>query len=827
MTEKTAEERLREELEGKLSEAPQKDEAKVSEPVRKPVKPRLKRSRASSRNPEKPVSIGQRVDSFMEDFERRIAESLNAENVFSAVRLGDDKKPVERTSAETGLLHGADSGEEAKKAVVKSARHRRKKAEESAVSPTPDNTENDILGLATIEASEPEAAPEASQLIPEPEPEAAPEASQLLPDTDIDIDSDSLDDDSANNIPVEIINESDQEIDEDFPDIPVIDAQEISESSDSPEENTFPDIPIISPDSDALNDDFADFANFDDDIHKSSEEPQESSPAPENNSDFPPLADVVVNVDADLPQISSENQANSSDENSPEDFDPESTAAPVTVIMPESTKTAEDKLMANIAEAMTGNPLTLDKPDPSEPYRLPENLLNPQNDPNFSQQSAEGKLIADISQAISESPIDTAQNQANQNFEEDISPFDEMPLPEPIQTPDFDDNYEQNDDANENEEEGDDFDEPFLPDFSAETEQHEQQPQENTLLAEDFDSFSIPDDEDSSADTKPAEDEYTEDFSELPVAEDDTAIEDDMPDFSELPDISLLNEPEKDSDTVDLEETSEAESEIESYPEIETPPEAEPEPESAPEPDPEPQPTTAEQRLVQELADFQNHDISIDPEPEQPMLDEQDILQEQQAPQTSEDDSGEDFNFMSSWGDAASTMNYGDDEPDSQEQDTESQEQNTFAQTEQSAPSVEPEERITHEPLNIHKPQTSQERFELPHPEVQNAALSPVWKTILQAVLGMLILAGLFSLFRLHQLTDTITGMMLYGNTPVNSSQSYDYAVDLIPDEEISSRMRLRGIEGWKIVGSRRTQDTSTGRYGYEFIFMRQKTSNH
>ena len=68
--------------------------------------------------------------------------------------------------------------------------------------------------------------------------------------------------------------------------------------------------------------------------------------------------------------------------------------------------------------------------------------------------------------------------------------------------------------------------------------------------------------------------------------------------------------------------------------------------------------------------------------------------------------------------------------------------------------------------------------------------------------------------------------MMLYGNTPVTSAQTYDYAVDLIPDEEIPSRMRLRGIEGWKIVGSRRTQDTATGRYGYEFIFMRQKPSN-
>lgn len=844
MSEKTAEEKLREELEGRLPEAPHEKTAVVSEPVRKPVKPRAMRSRAAGSKIEKLVNVGQRVDSFMEDFERRIAESLNAENVFSAGRSGNARRTAEESSAELGLEKTGNSEPE-KRAAVKTAKRRRRQSEDAAQAAKPEKIERDILGLAAIAeapevkqesnttvelenvtetvqpVSEPEALPEKAQ--PVPEPEAIPEAVQPIPDTDIDSDSlsDSLDDDSSNDIPVEIIDESDQEIDDEFPDIPVIDAQEIAESSNNHEENTFPDIPVISSESEELDDDFADFMNFDDNIQESSEEPEGTAPAPENHSDFPPFADVVVNIDADLPQISSENQENSSDENSTEAHDPESTAAPVIVAMPESTKTAEDKLMANIAEAMTGSPLTLDKPDPSEPYRLPENLLNPQNDPDFSPQSAEEKLIADISQAISESPIETAQNQANQNFEEDISPFDEMPLPEPIQTPDFDDNYEQNDDANENEEEGDDFDEPFLPDFSAETEQHEQQPQENTLLAEDFDPFSIPDDEDSSADTKPAEDEYTEDFSELTVAEDDTAIEDDMPDFSELPDISLLNEPENDSDTVDLEETSEAESEIESYPEIETPPEAEPEPEpeSDPDSDPESQPTTAEQRLVQELADFQNQDISIDPEPEQPMLDEPD------TPQTAEDDSGEDFNFMSSWGDAASTMNYGDDEPDSQEQIPETQD--TFSQAAQPVTPAEPTSRITHEPLNIHKPQTSQERFELPHSEVQNAALSPVGRIVLQAVLGLLILAGLFSLFRLHSLTDSITSMMLYGNTPVTSAQAYDYAVDLIPDEEISSRMRLRGIEGWKIVGSRRTQDTTTGRYGYEFIFMRQKPSNH
>ena len=1031
MSEKTAEEKLREELEGKLSVISHEDEAGKSDPVRKPVKPRAMRSRTAGRNTEKPVNVGQRVDSFMEDFERRIAESVRAG------RAVDERKTAEKSSADLGELNGEENSEAVKRAAVKPVRHRRKKLDGTI---TPAKAGNDVLGLADIaESSKPEASPDSEypaiepedipepglptpepeatpepelpaiepeptpepelsthepeptlepeatpepelsthepeatpepehptheqvatpepeqptpepeatpepevtpepelptfepevtpepeqptleqeitpeseqptpepehptheqdgtpepelpaieqELTPEPElpaieqeltpelglpalepeatpepelptpeselstlepedthepemltpePEDTPETEESAPDVqeipDSDIDPVSQDEDSQNNIPIEIVNESEQEIDDEFPDIPVIDAQEIAESADNSEENSLPDIPVISPEPEDIDDNFTDFSKFDDNIDEFDEEPVDSSPIPENTTDFPPFADVVVNVDDDLPQISSEATENTSDDFSAEVLDPESEAAPVTVTMPESTKTAEDKLMANIAEAMTGSPLTLDKPDPSEPYRLPENLIATQNDPNFSPQSAEDKLIADISQAISESPIETAQNHANQNFEEDISPFDEMPLPEPIQTPDFDDTYEQ--DEHEDEEAGDDFDEPFLPDFSAKTEQQEQ-PQEEVLnedFAGDFDAegfsdllstnnddnsdevsdmldhdnadttedfadpFSIDDDE--SLDSQVPAEEETEDFSELPVAEDDTAVDEDIPDVSELPDISLLDEPENDSEPVNLEKA----------------------------PEPEPQPVTAEDRLAQELADFTNmgstDDQQPDPEPEQSLLDE--LEPEHQEPQPSEEDSGEDFNFMDSWGDAANIMNYGDDEPESQEQQPDSHEQipepqDTFSQPEMPAPHFEPVTRITHAPQNFTEPDI---------PEVPK--ISPVWRILLQAVLGLLILAGVFSLFRLHQLTDNITAMMLYGSSPSgNSAQPYDYAVDRIPDEEISSRMRLRGIEGWKLVGSRRTQDTATGRYGYEFIFMRPTPGN-
>ena len=793
MTEKTAEEKLREELEGKLSEKPHEQKPEVSESGKKPVKPRAMRSRSSSRKTEKPMNVGQRVDSFMEDFEKRIAESLKMESF-----------------AEAGGVKAAENSDPAKKAAVKTVRYRRKKLEDTAFTQKSEDAGHDVLGLGAIaeisEAKqdiavpaepephipEPEAMPEPElptlepEAIPEPElptpePEAIPEPELLthepetMPEPELPIPEPETmpepelptpEPETSQEFPVEIVDETEQVFDDKFPDIPVIDAQEIADASDSSEDNTLPDIPVLSPEPEELDDTFADIAALDDGLEEPSEETEETdnpspdSPDTENNTEFPPFADVVVNVDDELPQINSDSLENTSDNFAAEVPDPESEAAPVTVAMPESTKTAEDKLMANIAEAMTGSPLTLDKPDPSEPYRLPENLLNPQNDPNTSPQSAEEKLIADISQAISESPIETAQNQANQNFEADISPFDEMPLPEPIQTPDFDDSYEQVQDEHEEaeEEEGDDFDEPFLPDFSAQTEQQEQQQaprQEDSLLGEDF--------------------------SELPVAEDDTAVDEDMPDFS------LLDMPENDS---------------EPEPEIEL----EPEPEQ--ELEPELQPVTAEDRLAQELANFTNPESSNDQQPEpEPQPEYQEPLT---SPQTSEDDSGEDFNFMDSWGDAASAVNYGDDDPEPHAQEPVSLEQIP-------EPHPEPVTRITtHAPQNLTVPDT---------PEAPKT--SPIWSILLQAVLGLLILAGVFSLFRLHQLTDNITAMMLYGNTSGFSAQSYDYAVDMIPDEEISSRMRLRGIEGWKLVGSRRTQDSVTGRYGYEFIFMRQKPTNY
>ena len=55
----------------------------------------------------------------------------------------------------------------------------------------------------------------------------------------------------------------------------------------------------------------------------------------------------------------------------------------------------------------------------------------------------------------------------------------------------------------------------------------------------------------------------------------------------------------------------------------------------------------------------------------------------------------------------------------------------------------------------------------------------------------------------------------------LHQDERYEYAIDFLLDDRITAGMDERGKAGWKIVGSRRTQDSTTGQYGYEFIFMR------
>ena len=55
----------------------------------------------------------------------------------------------------------------------------------------------------------------------------------------------------------------------------------------------------------------------------------------------------------------------------------------------------------------------------------------------------------------------------------------------------------------------------------------------------------------------------------------------------------------------------------------------------------------------------------------------------------------------------------------------------------------------------------------------------------------------------------------------LHQDERYEYAIDFLLDDRITAGMDERGKAGWRVVGSRRTQDSTTGQYGYEFIFMR------
>ena len=94
-------------------------------------------------------------------------------------------------------------------------------------------------------------------------------------------------------------------------------------------------------------------------------------------------------------------------------------------------------------------------------------------------------------------------------------------------------------------------------------------------------------------------------------------------------------------------------------------------------------------------------------------------------------------------------------------------------------------------------------------------------------LLLLLVIVGGLIFWQLKQLSDSIALAMLGSGTFDSSSSpepnsSYDYAIDFILDPNLTDRMAARGRDGWQVVGSRRTQDSTTGQYGYEFIFMRR-----
>ena len=104
---------------------------------------------------------------------------------------------------------------------------------------------------------------------------------------------------------------------------------------------------------------------------------------------------------------------------------------------------------------------------------------------------------------------------------------------------------------------------------------------------------------------------------------------------------------------------------------------------------------------------------------------------------------------------------------------------------------------------------------------IQGGYLTPV-------LIFLLLVVGVLLLLQLHQFSERITAAITNSGTfdgniqGAESNASYDYAIDFILDPNLTERMAARGREGWQVVGSRRTQDTTTGQYGYEFIFMRR-----
>ena len=503
----------------------------------------------------------------------------------------------------------------------------------------------------------------------------------------------------------------------------------------------------------------------------------------------------MLSVGEDLPQVQPPEEPQ----------DPEAQAEPVSVVMPESTKTAEDKLMADIAEAMTGNPLTLDSPEAPEPYRIPENFFASMDTGTGTEtQSAENKLIASIAQAMSESPLGVAQDQARQSLEEDINPFDEMPLPDAINR------FDPDPEPAEEPEEPDETEESFLPDF------HEDTEEQNT------------------AELEETEEPETEEYPNDPFTIPDFGDDDDEPQ-DEQQEESLLNEAEElpiadDSITEQHEEPEQEEPEVQ---------EAEPEPE----PKPDNTALTAQERLAQELEAFQqreaeehnqpepeinagtaevpDNDIKLDDDisfeevsPEDNMPEEKSLLDEDEnEPETafdddsiaSEDDDDWDMSSLGALSEAASVP---DDEPEEISRI--------------SARSTDTEEDYKEKTMSIRDKLSAK----------KNGASDGTKKSgsggiMLYILLGLLLAATVMTFLQLRTLNDRITAAMMNMGTfdsPALSETppSYDYAIDFILDPNINERMALRGRDGWQVVGSRRTQDSTTGQYGYEFIFMRR-----
>ena len=576
----------------------------------------------------------------------------------------------------------------------------------------------------------------------------------------------------------------------------------------------------------------------------------------DTQEEFSPAADVVLNVDDELPQISAHDE--------PEISDEEAEPVPVTVTMPESTKTAEDKLMADIAEAMTGSPLSLGSQEQAGLYNLPEDFFANDGNSGDSQQSAEDKLKANIAQALSESPISAAQNQARQDLEQDINPFDELSMPDTL--------------FQRNEEEPDLVEEPFaedapttkeitpeeglnvvdipavldaIPELEPEPE-HEASPQVEDNEFEN-DPFTIPDfGDDDEHEKQPEPETETE---ALPQVEDNEAENDPftIPDFGddeteqeEQPEFELASETEPE---LEPEPTPEFEPEPETEPEVpETFTEIEddsPFPVDEAEPEVMSEPLTEQDRLAQEVAamtqEVEPEDNIPDTMPEFELDNiQEEAAQENNMPEQSllNDDTPENLNDsanddwdISSLGELGAAATIPGDDPDDFHAEPETVTEVITAPENLSA-------GIVSNPEDEHKEKTMSIREKLASRKNAASDSNTAGKKkssggggggfLLPLLLTAIAVIGGLMLWQIMTLSDKLTSMAMNSPNFESSSSyeapnpSYDYAIDFILDPNLTDRMSQRGRDGWQVVGSRRTQDSTTGQYGYEFIFMRR-----
>lgn len=721
MNEKTAEEKLRQTLSGEM--------------------PDNKKNRHTSR---RSVRRAKKTDPFMEDFEKKIEQSLNIGNTFKA--------PSENQAAKIN--------------------------------------NKDELGIITMSANRQDTTVEKKEPEKVSKIETLEETSQKA--EEIEVNEEPVADDSVleitDNAPaIEAKPEQEEfsEPEQELPEIPLIE--------DNIQEDALPDIPIISA------------GNYDDNGEEEEVNELENHSPTEN---FSPSADIVLNVDAEIPR---------SQEPDPKS---EGAAMPVSVVMPETTKTAEDKLMADIAEAMTGSPLTLETYEAPAPYNLPENL---------SQQSAEDKLMANIAQAMSESPLDIAQNNAAQNLEEEINNLDFVPS-----FPDHEERLTEEFDFSQYEEDKNEEPEQL-------TEQEEEEPEKpETEIEATFDESPLPEP------VIEPEPESAEEPDELGVVDEPeiTAIPDNIQDEKEPEELGISDEKSGLADDPVIDVKPELEEEATPFT-----------PDSSPLTDNEPIIDTETYSLKNNSEEQEPPFLPEDTEetqeekmPEKNLLEEDvndinteisEISSESSFEDT--DDSMDDFdiNSLGELSAAASIMpDY--DEPEPEPASDYDYNDNFDSGLETNMPTlndviINPDEEKDKEKImgirekiagrknRMAKETTGDNKKKKLLPSFSGGIFMPLLLILLLAVGG-------FIAWQLMQLNDKLTSGLMnlgmgagnFGAMPVETNPSYEYAIDFIFDTSIAGRMAQRGKEGWQVVGSRRTQDSITGQLGYEFIFMRK-----